>query len=314
MSDPSDIPGAGSILSLRAPAKINWFLRVLSRRDDGYHEIVSVIQCVSLYDEISFERSGSIIVEGMDIPPSENLVYRAAVALRRYASYRGGARITVKKRIPIAAGLGGGSSDAACTLQGLNALWELGVPREDLQSIGSDIGSDVPFFFQAPLALVEGRGEKVTGYPARSSLWLVLAKPAVGISSSWAYSAFDKVPSTLTKRSPDIKLFCRTLDERDVRTLARFLANDLESVVLGECPAVGEIKRLLLEHGAAASLMSGSGPTVFGVFGAREAAEKALGALRRFRPYVVRTLIDEDFSGAPFRNTERRRFGKRKKY
>lgn len=304
MSDPSLIPEAASRLSLRAPAKINWFLRVLSRRDDGYHDIVSVMQCVSLFDEIAFERSESVIVEGMDIPLTENLVYRAAVALKRFASYRGGARIAVKKKIPIAAGLGGGSSDAAFTLKGLNALWGLGVPLEDLESIGSRIGSDVPFFFHVPLALVEGRGERTTGYPARSSLWLVLAKPAVGVSTSWAYAAFDKISSTLTKPCPDIKLFCHALDERDVRTLSRFLVNDLESVVLGKYPAVGEIKRLLLEHGAAASLMSGSGPTVFGVFGAREAAEKAHGALQRYRPYVVRTLTDEDVSGVLFPDAE----------
>ena len=282
----------GEILSVRAPAKINWFLHVISKRSDGYHDIISLMQCVSLYDEVFFEHADSIVVEGdLEIPASENLVYRAALLLQEYSSCRKGARITLRKHIPVSAGLGGGSSDAAFTLSGLNRLWGLGLRLPDLCQIGARIGSDIPFFFHGPAALVEGKGNRVKPLSVDADVWLLLVKPDVAVSTAWAYTAFDASPrSALTKKPPDIKLFCQGLHNQDFLSVAPLLRNDLEEVVVKEHPVVGEIKQKLVATGAEASLMSGSGPTVFGVFRTRKEAEKALMAMKPHWCSIVRTL------------------------
>jgi 4-diphosphocytidyl-2-C-methyl-D-erythritol kinase len=280
-------------LSIRAPAKINWFLHILQKRKDGYHDIVSLMQCVSLYDELVFDHADSIAVESdMDIPVSDNLVYKAASLLKKIVSYSKGARIFVKKQIPVSAGLGGGSSDAAYTLTGLNILWGLGLQREELCSIGVRIGSDVPFFFHAPAALVKGKGESVNTLKIDPSCRLLLVNPNVNVSTAWAYGAFDQLPGhTLTKKPLDIKLFCQALHRQDFLSLADMLSNDFEEIVMGEYPAISEIKHKLVTMGAEASLMSGSGPTVFGVFKSREKAEKALAAMKPHWCRIVKTLI-----------------------
>jgi 4-diphosphocytidyl-2-C-methyl-D-erythritol kinase len=278
--------------SLRAPAKINWFLFVLGRRSDGYHDIASPMQCVSLFDVLEFEKSDRIELESeIDIPKEENLVYRAALMLREHASFKGGARITLRKEIPSAAGLGGGSSDAAFTLIGLNRLWGLGRTREELMGLAALLGSDVPFFVQGPFALIEGRGEKVTPLSAGSSLALLLVNPGVPVSTAWAYGAHE---AELTKKDVDIKLFCQSLAAKDFPSLARMIVNDLEKPVIRRYPVVAEIKEMLVAHGAVVSCMSGSGPTVFGVFRsegqALDASAKMGGHWRR----VVKTLCRHD--------------------
>jgi 4-diphosphocytidyl-2-C-methyl-D-erythritol kinase len=275
-------PVAKGIFSLQAPAKINWFLHILGKRQDGYHDIVSLMQCVSLYDELTFEQDDSITIESdLDIPVADNLIYRAASLLKQYAGYEKGARIILRKQIPVSAGLGGGSSDAACTLSGLNALWGLGLQHEELQMIGARIGSDIPFFFHPPAALVEGKGNVVKPLQTEQSFSFLLVKPDVRVSTAWAYGAFDQTSMhALTKKPIDIKLFCQALQRQDFLCLANLLFNDLEEVVIREYPAVREIKQKLIEAGAEASLMSGSGPTVFGVFKSRGKAEKAFGVMR----------------------------------
>ncbi len=280
-------------LSIRAPAKINWFLHIVQKRKDGYHDIVSIMQCVSLYDELIFDHADSIAVESdMDIPVSDNLVYKAASLLKEFVSYSKGARIIIKKQIPVSAGLGGGSSDAAYTLSGLNTLWGLGLQHEELCSIGARIGSDVPFFFHAPAALVEGKGDRVNSLKIDSSCRLLLVKPNVSVSTAWAYGEFDQLSGhTLTKKPFDIKLFCRTLQKQDFLSLAYMLSNDLEEAVMREYPAVSEIKHKLVKMGAEASFMSGSGPTVFGVFRSKEKAEKAFVAMGHHWCRIVQTLI-----------------------
>jgi len=279
-------------LSVKAPAKINWFLRILRRRDDGYHDIVSLMQCISLYDELTLHHADSVIVEGnMDIPMSENLIYRAASLLKEHSGYPGGARISVKKQIPLSAGLGGGSSDAAYTLSGLNALWQLGLGNEELCSIGSRVGSDVPFFFHAPVAVIEGRGDRITPMHVEWRFTLLLVKAAVDISTRWAYEAHDMLSKRrLTNEPIDIKLFCQALEGQDFPLLSRMLFNDFEDIVLREYPVVGEIKRVLREMGAEVSLMSGSGPTIFGLFRNRETAEKAREAVKPEWSSIVQTL------------------------
>ncbi len=278
-------------LDLRAPAKINWFLSVIRKRGDGYHDISSVMQCVSLFDRISLEHSASLELRtDMDLPAEQNLVYRAAALLKEWAGYGGGAVISLTKNIPSAAGLGGGSSDAATTLLGLNRLWELNLPVAVLSELAGRIGSDVPFFIRGPLAFAEGRGERLTPLSLQdpeSPVWLLLVKPPLSVSTAWAYGRY--VPK-LTKKVIDIKLFCLSLAGKDFVSLRQMVFNDLEEAVSGRYPVIAEIKEALLRSGAAVASMSGSGPTVFGVFGNRDEAVTASGRMGGHWCSVVSTL------------------------
>jgi 4-diphosphocytidyl-2-C-methyl-D-erythritol kinase len=287
------LPFRNRPLSLKAPAKINWFLQVLQKRKDGYHDIVSLMQCISLFDELIFDHADSIAIESrMDIPVTDNLIYKAASLLKQYASYGKGARIIIKKHVPVSAGLGGGSSDAAFTLSGLNALWGLGLQNQELSTIGARLGSDIPFFFNVPAALVEGKGDRVKHMKIETSSTLLLVKPQVDVSTAWAYASFDQqYGRTLTKKPIDIKLFCQALEKQDYLSLSKFLSNDLEEVVMREYPAVREIKHKLTVTGAEVSAMSGSGPTVFGIFRDKKKAEKAAALMRPNWCRVVKTLV-----------------------
>jgi 4-diphosphocytidyl-2-C-methyl-D-erythritol kinase len=275
-------------VTLRAPAKINWFLSVLGKRNDGYHDIVSPMQCVSLFDVLDFEDSDRIeLASEMDIPSEENLVYRAAALLREHSSYKGGARITLRKEIPSAAGLGGGSSDAACTLIGLNRLWGLGKEKEELMQLAAELGSDVPFFISGPLALIEGRGERVSPLAVAGTMTVLLVNPGVPVSTAWAYGAYEP---ELTKKEVDIKLFCQALAGKDFSSLQRMVFNDLERPVISRYPAVAGIRERLTANGAAISCMSGSGPTVYGVFRSEAQAAEAAAKMGEHWRRVVQTL------------------------
>ncbi|TAL26459.1 MAG: 4-(cytidine 5'-diphospho)-2-C-methyl-D-erythritol kinase [Nitrospirae bacterium] len=286
------------MFTLKTPAKINWFLSVLRKREDGYHEISSLMQGVALYDYLTFEHSDKIkIITDSEIPLEENLVYKAAVLLKERLSLKKGVVITLKKEIPMSAGLGGGSSDAACALEGLNRLWGLELSKDELARFGSLLGSDIPFFFKGPFAAVEGRGEIVTALNAGTSNIIVLVKPDLSVSSKWAYSEMSRSlrPETgslpeLTKKENNIKLFSQALDMQDFKSIALMMKNDLEIPVIREFRVIGELKARLLAMGARASLMSGSGPTVFGVFDDKEAAEKAAEAMKPKWCRVVETL------------------------
>lgn len=278
---------------LRCPAKINWFLNIIGKRRDGYHNIVSLMQFISLYDEIVFKHANAIEIGcNINIPVRDNLVYKAATLLRKYSSYRKGVNIFLKKNIPVSAGLGGGSSDAACTLWGLNKFWGLGLKSTELSRMGAEIGSDIPFFFKGPAALVEGKGEKVKPVTMHSSFVLLLVKPEASVSTAWAYSSFDNLgDKKLTKIPVDIKLFCQALNRQDYDSLSNMHFNDFEEVVAREYPSVSEIKKNLLKMGAKAAVMSGSGPAVFGVFRKKEEAEIAAMAMKPNWCRVVETLI-----------------------
>jgi len=279
------------LLNLRAPAKINWFLSVLSKRSDGYHDIHSFMQHVSLYDDLLFYSSDTIeVVCDTDIPVEDNLVYKAASLLQNYVSYAKGIKIILRKNIPVSAGLGGGSSDAACAILGLNTLWGLGLTRRQLTAIGLEIGSDVPFFLNGPSAVVEGRGEKITHLNISLPMILLLVKPPVSVSTAWAYKNMKK----LTKRTIDIKLFCQALEEKDFASLGKMLRNDLEKVVVKRYSIVGTIKDSLLAKGAFISAMSGSGPTVFGVFESKAKASSAARELGQNWCRVVTTLTRDE--------------------
>lgn len=282
-------------ISLKAPAKINWFLSVLNKREDGYHNIISPMQCVDLFDILSFkEAEGLHVLSDLDIPAEMNLVHKAAALLKRVSMHKSGAAIELKKNIPVAAGLGGGSSDAAYTLIGLNRLWGLDLDKGVLMRLASELGSDVPFFLAGPLALIEGRGEKVTELNTEGSMVILLVKPDIAVSTSWAYNLFE---TRLTKKPVDIKLFCQALDRKNFVFLRDTVFNDLEDVVIRKFPVIGEIKRRLAQDGALLSLMSGSGSAVFGVFNTKEEAVRASKNIPEKWCRVVRTLNSSDELG-----------------
>lgn len=252
------------------------------------------MQCVSLYDEISLAHSDSLAVEtNMKIPTRENIVYKAASLLRDRVSYRKGVYITLRKKIPAGSGLGGGSSDAACVLSGLNRLWGLRLSRSELIQIGAEVGSDIPFFLGGPVAFVGGKGERLRRVRLTSSAVLLIVKPRISVSTAWAYSSFDRQgKDKLTKNTVDIKLFCRALGKMDVAALGEMFYNDLENVVTSKYPVIGKIKRGLLDNGALIAAMSGSGSAVFGVFRDTVGAEEAAKAMEsKFFCRLVETLI-----------------------
>lgn len=275
--------------ALEAPAKINWFLSVLNRREDGYHNIVSLMQSVDLFDTLLFEDSGrlEIISDIPDLPQEKNLVYKAAVLLQSLVNVRRGARITLKKQIPLAAGLGGGSSNAACALIGLNRLWGLDLKVEHLQEMAAKLGSDIPFFIDDIYAIIQGRGEIVTTMENAREIPLLLVNPGILISAAWSYASMRP---GLTKKAVDIKLFCQSLAKGDFDLLRSLQFNDLEQPALNAHYEIGRIKELLLQQGALMSAMSGSGSTVFGVFRTEEEAQKASGSMGRYWCRAVKTL------------------------
>jgi len=282
-------------ISLKAPAKINWFLSVLNKREDGYHNIISPMQCVDLFDTLSFEEAEELrVLSDLDIPAEMNLVHKAAVLLKKVSLHKSGAMIELKKNIPVAAGLGGGSSDAAYTLIGLNRLWGLNFDKGVLMRLAAELGSDVPFFLAGPLALIEGRGERVTELNTEGSMIILLVKPEIAVSTSWAYNLFE---TRLTKKPVDIKLFCQALVRKNFAFLRDTVFNDLEDVVIRRFPVISDIKRRLAQDGALLSLMSGSGSTVFGVFNTKEEAVRASKNMPGQWCRVVRTLNSSDGLG-----------------
>jgi 4-diphosphocytidyl-2-C-methyl-D-erythritol kinase len=275
---------------LKAPAKINWFLLIAGRRVDGYHNIISPMQKISLYDTLLFDDSHDItLTSNLGLPAEDNLVFKAAQLLKEYSSYSRGATIDLRKEIPSAAGLGGGSSDAATTLMGLNRLWRLGLDESTLMMLGAKLGSDVPFFLGPPFSLVRSRGEEVIPLKSGSSFAILLVKPDIPVSAAWAYNKYNE----LTKKVVDIKLFCQALDRKDFASLRQLVCNDLEGAVINEYQAIADIKRMLIEKGAEISMMSGSGSTVFGVFSTAERALKAAENMEDYWCRVVSTIVDE---------------------
>jgi 4-diphosphocytidyl-2-C-methyl-D-erythritol kinase len=276
------------MLTLKAHAKINWFLRVTGKRADGFHEIESLFQRVSLRDELTFEEASSLsVVTEAAIPSDDNLVIKAALKLRETAGVTKGARLGLIKNIPIAAGLGGGSSDAAVTLTGLNNLWELGFPDERLGEMAAELGSDVPFFLGGPSALATGRGEKLSLVDSGKSVALLLLNPGIGVSAGWAYSNLQGFSE---EDSGYADSFLQNLVSGDWAALREMAVNDLEAPVVKKHPVVGELKAALIETGALYAAMSGSGPTVFGIFPDTEAAKRASETIKSPWSAVAETL------------------------
>ena len=248
-----------------SPAKVNLNLEVRQRRPDGYHEIQTLMQRIDLSDEIEIDREKegiSLSVEGEETPSGpENLAYRAAHFFFRETKIAGGVRIGLRKRIPVAAGLGGGSSNAATVLMGLKELFGAQIEDSLLMAWGAGIGADVPFFIFKKPAWAGGKGEKLEAAKLPADLWFLLLVPPFRISTAWAYAAYDR----LGVDKPGTFLVQRSFAE--VANLSPVLHNDLERASIGRFPEIGEMKEKLREQGAAGALMSGSGPVVFGLFG-----------------------------------------------
>jgi 4-diphosphocytidyl-2-C-methyl-D-erythritol kinase len=280
------------MLKKPAPAKINLFLRVLRKRTDGYHDIVSLMQKITLYDELTFLPCPKGIVlkcPNSDLPTSEdNLIFRAAETAFAYAGYPAGIEIILTKNIPVAAGLGGGSSDAATTLMALNEMCRLGLKKAELLQLGAKLGADVPFFIFGNCALAEGRGDKLKTVKNAPKLNLVLINPCFSLSTKLVYESLNL---RLTKKLINYSI-PRFFTEGDI---IREMRNDLETASLIMHPELNDIKQLLLRHGALGAMMSGSGPTVFGIFTDENTAKKAAEAIdkkvsRQFLVFFAQSL------------------------
>lgn len=277
-------------LTVRAPAKINLVLRVIGRRADGFHDIYSVMQPVSLYDTIEIRaaegRGITVETDSVEAPGGrENLAYWAAELFFRESGRDPGVFISISKRIPVGAGLGGGSSDAASVLMALNEVFSGGLADERLMELGALLGSDVPFFIHKGSAIATGRGEVLRPVPLPGYGYILL-NPGFHVSTAWVYGNLN-----LTKSDENYNLTYSVEALGDVRRLKSLLRNDLEEVTAKRHPEVLELKKILLDSGAEAALMSGSGPTVFGLFKDPGAAEEAFGRLDRALEEGVRRFL-----------------------
>lgn len=259
-------------LTLSAPAKINYLLDVTGKRPDGYHELRMIMQRVNLCDEITLTLTNTpgiyVTCNSKGAPDGpDNIAWKAARALLDRVESDSGVNIEIVKNIPVAAGLGGGSSDAASVLMGMNKLLQPGMPEEALMEIGVTLGADVPFFIFKQAALAEGIGEKLTPLPEMPKCWILLVNPGVHVSTAWVYRSLQLTSKGGLNRLP--KIF------GSIEDVVSILSNDLEFVTIPAFPVIADIKSRLMKLGAAGSLMSGSGPTVFGIFKSFKVAEVA---------------------------------------
>lgn len=284
-------------VSLRAYGKINLGLDVTGRRPDGYHEVRMVMQNVSLYDRIKIgtrRASGIGIWTNLPFLPTgpDNLVYRAAKLLMDEFGIEEGVSISLYKKIPVSAGMAGGSSDAAAVLVGVNRLFKLGLSKKMLMERGVKLGADVPYCIMRGTALAEGIGERLTPLASMPECFLLLAKPPVSVSTKFVYG---NLKADCLPFHPDIDGILKGLERKDLHGIASCMGNVLETVTIPVHPQIQSIKDLMKENGALAALMSGSGPTVFGIFKEREAA---LAAEREIRD---RRLARQIYTVRPFR-------------
>ncbi len=269
-------------ISLKACAKINLGLDVLRRREDGYHELRMIMQSVRLFDRLTMRRTRA---EGVRLKTNlpflpvdrDNLVVRACQLLMDEFEVTEGVFVDLEKHIPVAAGLAGGSTDAAAAMIGVNRLFGLGLSLPELMSRASAIGADVPFCLMRGTALAEGIGDRLTRLPSPPRCYVLLAKPDAHISTKYVYTHLDV---GALKKHPDIDSQIRAIENGDLRALAQAMGNVLETVTLDICPQIGRIRERMLSGGAIGAMMSGSGPTVFGLFEDREAARKTAEELK----------------------------------
>lgn len=267
-------------INLKALAKVNLGLDVLRKKEDGYHEVKMIMQTISLYDELEIckSRQAGIQVETnlYYLPTNENnLVYKAAKLLMDEFGIKQGIEIHLKKRIPVAAGMAGGSSDAAAVLWGMNQIYKLGLSRQDLMERGVKLGADVPYCILRGTALAEGIGEKLSVLPPMPKCYILIAKPNISVSTKFVYENLH-ANELKAEQHPDIDYMIRAIEQKDLKLLASSMGNVLETVTIPAYPVIDEIKKCMMEAGALGAMMSGSGPTVFGIFDSKNTARQAL--------------------------------------
>lgn len=291
-------------LTIPSFAKMNWCLRVLGRRDDGYHQVESILQTISLHDDLAFElRDDGVLRLTCSDPElqvdSSNLVIRAAQALRDRFSAEGGADIHLEKRIPVQGGLGGGSSNAAMALLGLAHLWNLRVELDDLLKLAATIGADVPFFLAGGTALATGTGTDIRALPDAPSSPLVVIKPGAGVATAEAYKALN-LPA-LTKVGGDTILSSSRLSGQFPISLPNGSFNDFERAIFPLRPEILRARNALVDSGARGALLAGSGACVFGFFDNTEAQERAVAALSgeaNWHVFACATLTRKEYLDA----------------
>lgn len=269
-------------LELKAYGKINLGLDVIRKRPDGYHDLDMVMQMVDVYDDVTLTRvEGTEIVVRTDTAVlsngKDNLAYMAAKMLMDEFGIVQGLKITIKKRIPIAGGMAGGSSDCAATLKGVNQMFDLGLSKEDLMERGVRLGADVPYCILGGTAIARGIGEILTPLPTPPKCHVIIAKPPVSVSTAFVYGNIrpDKI-----ERRPDIEAMVSAIKAQDLYKLAENLYNVMEDITVPQYPIIQEIKTVMLDNGALNSIMSGSGPTVFGLYDDIEKAEQTVELLK----------------------------------
>lgn len=277
----------------KAPAKINLGLDALYKRQDGFHELEMVMASVDLADRLTFEplSKNEIVIEtdSSFLPVDRrNHVYQAAELLKDTFGLTQGVKIRIEKRIPVAAGLAGGSSDCAAALRGLNRLWNLGLSLEELVELGSKVGSDVPYCVHGGTAFVTGRGEKIEFLPPMPQCWVVLVKPRMSVSTSTIFGSL----SFNSIEHPDIAGLKQAVEANEYKLMTEKVGNALEGVTIKRHPIIQQIKDRMTKYGADAALMSGSGPTVFALCEKKTRAQRIYNGLKGFcdEVYVVRTL------------------------
>lgn len=281
-------------LKLKARAKINLGLDVVRKREDGYHEVRMIMQMINLYDKITLRKKtepGITVTANLSYLPvnEDNLVYRAAKLLMDEFQVDGGLEIELQKYIPVAAGMAGGSTDAAAVMVGVNRIFQLGLNKKQLMERGVKIGADVPFCIMRGTALAEGIGEELTPLPAMPHCSLVIAKPKIHVSTKFVYGNLKVRELT---EHPDIDGQVQALRENDLGQLVARMGNVLETVTIPAYPVIDEIKHTMMKYGAMGAMMSGSGPTVFGIFEKEDKAQEVCRLLKKDKAakqvYLVR--------------------------
>lgn len=283
-------------LYTKALGKINLSLDVVNKRPDGYHDLRMIMQTVELHDDIYISKADkiSVVCENSLVPEDEsNLAYRAAKALCEHTGQDLKVQITIKKNIPVAAGMAGGSSDAAAVLKGMNKLFSLMIDIEELKKIGNKLGADVPYCLCGGTMLAEGTGNILTPLTPFNGVSLVLVKPKVEVSTAWVFKNYKDAEIDVR---PDTGKLIDALERGNFNDVGTNMANVLESVTIKKHPVIQKIKNELLSYGALGSLMSGSGPTVFGIFEDFKNAQKAYNKILekcQFDCYLTKTLSEE---------------------
>lgn len=274
--------GSNNDISLKALAKINLGLDVVGRREDGYHEVRMIMQTIQLYDRLDIKRTqepGIQIQTNLSFLPvnENNLIYKAAKLLMDEFSITDGVSVKLDKRIPVAAGMAGGSTDAAAMLIGVNRLFSLGLTKRQLMERGVQIGADVPYCIMRGTALAEGIGEALSPLPPMVKCPVLIAKPSISVSTKFVYQNLKLDDTTI---HPDIDRLIDDIKAKNLHDIAAHMGNVLETVTIPNYPVIDEIKKHMLSNGAVGAMMSGSGPTVFGLFDDEDTAKKAYKAMR----------------------------------